>query len=555
MAVVLVAAVLAACAPTSAPPGSPPSKATLHYVKNTEYGAQARRDADLIAAGVAPPVLDFTVEDSPPSIFVNYIVPDEQAAAFTTAVNLPAGFSLAKVRILESDPVPRYWLSLNAYRVSGITTGLRAEWSTYVDDGTGVPHFMIVRARASEGSIDPIGPLAPAEPFQHSLGADGVIRTAMNRTVLQGNTTVVTPDNLYNSTIQLPDPASRHYVVPTREWVAANDFIYWRNGVNDRIFHNSTSHSAPLISVDLAGVALHDNTEWAPFVDPVPGHVLVYLDKVQFMIGPWWNVTEPDGRVDPATRASLLELKKTMYGGLAGINALSVSTGSAEPVVRSRVEDTPPSAYWHWRIPDAKLADFEAAAHLPPGLALTTVRLQDGDAEAAHWLSLNVYRVSGATSGLRAEWSTYVTDGKGTRTLILEARAGYRALDPVNLFAAAYPLTHTIASDAVSTTVGSGPTAFSSSFVVPPAGSAATVLASREWVGASDLRYWSNGVADRVFYDSSVFNPKISVDPGTVSVADGGKWAGFTGGSPDRVWVNQGSADQVVNPWWNLNGL
>ena len=558
LAVAVLTAVLAACAPTGTP-GSPSTRSTLEYVKRTVFNEQARNDADLIAAGLQQPVLDFTVEASPPSIFVNYIIPDVQAAAFTSAVHLPPGFSMTKVRILESDPVPRYWLSLNVYRVSGITTGKRAEWSTYVDDGSGVPRFMIIRARAADGSIDPIGPVAPAEPFDHSLGADGVIRTNINRTTVQNGVTVVTADNLFNSTIRLPDPGDRQYVVPTREWVAANDFIYWRNGVNDRTFHNSSSHSAPLISVDLADVFLDDATGWAPFVEPAPGHVLVYLDKLQFMIGPWWNVTEPDGRVAPATRTTLFGYKQSMYGGLFGIRALSVLSGTAEPIVRSTVADTPPSVHWHWRIPDAKLADFNAALHLPPGLTPTTVRLQDGDAEAAHWISLNVYRISGATAGLRAEWTTYVNDGKGTRTFILEARAGYPALNPLNIvnasypLTAAYPITHTIASDSVSTTVGSGPTAFSSSFDVPPAGPGTTILASREWVGSSDLRYWKNGIADRVFYDSTVFDPKTSIDPGTVSLTDGGPWAEFAGASPDRVWVDKAGVDLIVNPWWNLN--
>ena len=105
------------------------------------------------------------------------------------------------------------------------------------------------------------------------------------------------------------------------------------------------------------------------------------------------------------------------------------------------------------------------------------------------------------------------------------------------------------------TTVGSGPTAFSSSFVVPPAGSETTVLASREWVGSGDLRYWMNGVADRFFYDSTVFDPKTSIDPGTVSVTDGGQWAGFAGGTPDRVWVDKAGVDSSSIRGWNLKRL
>ncbi len=72
------------------------------------------------------------------------------------------------------------------------------------------------------------------------------------------------------------------------------------------------------------------------------------------------------------------------------------------------------------------------------------------------------------------------------------------------------------------------------------------------WVGANDLRYWMNGIADRVFADSSAFAPRISVDPLTVPVTDGSQWAQFVGGSADRVWVDDGDTGLIVNPWWNL---
>lgn len=549
--VVLAGVLIGACAPASTPPDKP----TLRLFKQTEFGTQASRDAALIAVGRKQPVLEFTVEDTPPSIFVNYIVPDAQAAEFADFVDLPPGFSLAKVRILESDPVARFWLSVNVYRVSGITTGLRTEWSTYVNDGSGVPRFMIIRARASQGSIDPIGPLAPPEPFTHAVDSEGVIRTAMNRTEVRGSGTVVTSDNLFTSTITLPEPSTGNYVVPTREWVTANDFIYWTNGVNDRIFHNSTSHSAPLVSVDLADVTLDDDTEWAPFVNPVPGHVLVYLDKLQFMIGPWWNVTEPDGRVDPKTRGRLFDLKKTMYGGLTNLSALAVLAGTGEPILQSTVEQAPPSAHWHWKIPAAQMDAFETAANVPAGLTLAATRLQEGDTEAAQWLSLNVSFETGSSSGLRAEWTTSVDDGSGVRTLILDSKAGFASIDPVHLRTSASPITHSLAGNVVSTTVGTGPAAFSSTFSLPPAGPATTVLASRQWVGSSDLRYWSNGVADRVFYDSTVFDPKTSVDPASASITNGGAWAVFAGGAPDRLWVDPAAVDRVTNPWWNLNDL
>jgi hypothetical protein len=545
------AALFAACTP---PTSGPPS---LTAVKRKVFGQQAQIEADRIGAGVQQPILDFLVEATPPSIFVNWVIPDAQAAAFSSFVDLPPGFTLAKVRIVESDPAPAYWLSLNVYRVSGITTGLRAEWSTYVDDGSGSPRFMIVRARAADGSLDPLGPLAFPEPFAHSLSGD-VITTTMNKTVLQNGIPVLTGDPLYASTIDLPDPADRTFVTPTREWVAANDFIYWLNGVNDRIFHNSTSHSAPLISVDLDDVTIADDSEFVPYLDPTPAHVLVYLDRIEFMIGPWWNVTFPDGRVDPGTVASLFAYKKTVYGGLFGLRALSVLTGAEQPIVATTAPSSTPPTSWHWRIPPAQLAAFAAAAEVPAGFTLAPVRLAEDDPTPDYWLTLQVTgETSTFTSGLRAEWSTYVTDGTGIRTLILSGVADFPWLDPTNVPSTDAPYTpagavsHSLAGSTLTSSIGSGQASFTSTFTVPPAGPTTTQVPTREWGGSRDLRVWRNSVVDRIFYDTSLFEPVISVNPATATTSPAGTWAPYVGTSPDRIWVAQRGTDQVLNPWFN----
>ena len=542
VAVGLVAAVLTACTAS----GSSGSQ-SLFDIKRTYYGQVAQQDAARIAAGTGQALVEFTVENTPPSVFYNYVVPDGQAAAFESFIDLPPGFSLTKVKILESDPAPQYWMSLNIYRVSGITNGLRAEWNTYVDDGSGTPRFMIIRARASDGSIDPIGPIAYPEPFQHSLGAGDVITTSLNKTVIQNGKPVLTPDNQFSSTIDLPAAVDRDFVSGTLEWTAANDFIYWMNGVNDRVLYNSKVHNASMISVDLADVSIANDSEFTPYLEPDPAHVLVYLNRLEFAIGPWWNVTEPDGRVDPATRAALLDFKTNLYSGQASTQALNVKAGNAQPAVRSSVEGAPPGAYWHWKIPAGNLAAFEAALNLPGSLSLAPVRLQEGDATAEYWLSLNVFPVDGHESGLRAEWTTYIHDGTATRAVLIETRADHPSLDPVNRFTDPYPVTHAEGAT-LDTEVGTGPTAFTSTFPVPAAGPGNSVVASREWAAAKDLAYWRNGVADRTYYDSSFFR-KISVDPATATVVDGGQWAPYVGATPDRVWVNETGFDLVTNPW------
>jgi hypothetical protein len=550
----LVAVLIAACAPAGG------GAVNLGQVKRSVYGQRAQVEASQVAAGSEHPIVQFTVQSTPPSIFVNYIIPDAQAADFASFIGLKPGFTLAKVKILESDPVPRYWLSLNVYRVTGITNGMRAEWSTYVDDGDGAPRFMIIKARAAEGSIDPIGPEAPPEPFQHALDPGDVINTNMRKTIVQNTSppsAVLTPDNLFTSSIQLPAAVDRDYVTPAREWVSANDFIYWMNGVNDRAYHNATAHSAPLISVDVGDVTLDDDTDWVPYIDPVPGHVLVYLDKLEFTIAPWWNVTTTDGRVDAPTLYQLSTYKSALYGGFSSTHALNVKAGIDQPTVRSNIDASPPAVHWHWRIPATELAAFEAAIDLPAGLSLATVRLQEDDVAADNWLSLNVYKETGFYTGLRAEWTTYVSDGQHTRTIRIESRAGSPILDPVQITSAqfpytpAYPVTHALAGSDVSTSIGSGPSTFTSTFTVPPPGPGNEVLASRELVAAGDVVYWRNGVYDKVAYGGTVFDPKISVDPGTVSLSDGSQWAPFVDPTPDRVWVDQSAVGLVTNPWWN----
>jgi hypothetical protein len=70
LAIGTLALVAAACTSPSATP--------LDQVKRTEFGNRALDEAGRIGVGAAQPVLEFTVEDTPPSIFVNYVVPDDR---------------------------------------------------------------------------------------------------------------------------------------------------------------------------------------------------------------------------------------------------------------------------------------------------------------------------------------------------------------------------------------------------------------------------------------------------------------------------------------------
>ncbi len=376
----------------------------------------------------------------------------------------------------------------------------------------------------------------------------------MNRTEVQGGVPVLTGDHLYSSTIQLPDEADRDHVVPTHEWFGANDFIYWMNGVNDRVFQNATAHSAPLISVDLSDVSVDDDTEWMPFVEAEPRHVLVYLDEIQFTISPWWNVTELDGLVDAATLAELQPLKASLYEGLGEVHALSVLNGSEQAALLSTVEGAPPAVTMHWEIAPAQLAAFEAEAGLAPGLVLAPLRIAEADAAPRYWLGLEVRRVSGAQpgtpSGTTARWVTYVDDGETVRSQVLGTVSDHESLDPVNRFTGPGAVALTSDGSTLELTVGEPGEAFSAE-VALSSGLDGTDQPTRALATANELRYWSNGVADRFVRDSNVFDPVVSKHPSTVSSTGGGRWEQFMGTGPTRVWLSDAATDVVTSPWVN----
>ena len=88
--------------------------------------------------------------------------------------------------------------------------------------------------------------------------------------------------------VELPD--DQPDVLPTREWVEANDRIYWKNGVCDRVYYDAAFHNTPMWRVDPASIGLVDTTRWAEWVEPEPRHALFCSDALELVMSPWWNV-------------------------------------------------------------------------------------------------------------------------------------------------------------------------------------------------------------------------------------------------------------------------
>jgi len=241
------------------------------------YSQMAMRSAVMIALGKEAPLVRFTVEDDPPSVYLVFRIAPSEVSRLAPDLALPADLRLTPVRCLAGDE-PEHLLTLNVYRVSGITNGMRAEWSVYVDDGRGRPRYLVVDARSSGRSMDPVDVITPASRVEHRVEGDVV------------SLAVGPPDEAFEASFSIPHEAAKAVSAP--EWITANDEIYWANGISDRTFYDGGLADASQVSVDPAAVKVDDRTRWASYVEPVPHRVLVFREAIEFVVSPWSNVED-----------------------------------------------------------------------------------------------------------------------------------------------------------------------------------------------------------------------------------------------------------------------
>ncbi len=248
----------------------------LSVIKRIIYFQMSIIEGFKILLGLSKPYIAFTVEDDPPSVYLNFKIQNDQIDEFEKMLGLPDGFKLTRIRCLMEDRQDYFCLTLNVYRVSGVTNGLRAEWSVYVRDPQGRTRYMIVEARSDKGSMDPIDIITKKSRLEHAVKKERI-------------KTYVALDDDTSFELECMMPDVRSTVMPTREWIEANDDIYWSNGVSDRIYYNGKMACSELLSIPAGLVKIKDTTKYSEFVEPEPT-VVVYPSSIEFIISPWWNV-------------------------------------------------------------------------------------------------------------------------------------------------------------------------------------------------------------------------------------------------------------------------
>jgi hypothetical protein len=262
-------------------PLDPDFRDQLIETKATVFSENEFQRADAIAARMAEPMENFFVEETPPSIFLNFRIEPEQLDALAAAIPLPEGFELARVRPLKAG-AKSYFLSLNIYEVQGLQgllSGFRAEWDLYVTKpGDPVPRYMIVDAQSTSPSLDPVnGFTEAADVFEYSL-EDGVI-----------SVNVQEPGTSFQATIPLPEKPRRR--ATTLDWTEANNLIYWGNGVADKIYYSGLVYDTKVIKVPKRTVSISNDTVWAPYLQRLD-QVIVFENRLDFIASPWNNLNQ-----------------------------------------------------------------------------------------------------------------------------------------------------------------------------------------------------------------------------------------------------------------------
>ncbi len=520
--------------------------ASRALLKQLTHGMDAVDYTDGVIHGGNVPWLNFDVGGDPNSIFINFEFIDQTAIARFEADELPAGFKLAPIRIFESDE-PTYFLVLNVYNSSGgLVEGARAEWSVFVEDPEGGhPRFLVVQAAAASISADSVNLLTDPEPVSHELD-DGRIVSYVG--VEDPDTDEVS--HYFTSSIVWPQqPEDREGFA--REFVAANDYIYWGNGVSDRTLYNASVHNRDGVRIPDSDIEIADDSRWARYVAARPKHTYVYLNPLDIVISPWWNLDADYLDVNDDFRGELIAFKNNFYPFTVRGMAEAAVAGDGDVLAAFTAGASAPTAHFNFRIVDPQgLANI---LDLPNDSELAKVRILEGDVDEDYYLSLRVYQLTGALDGLRAEWGVYTAEAGGRpRVTVLDVLTDDAVVDPVRALLLPDVVEHGSSEDRMMTTLVSDDIAFQ---VEVDLASSESALPTLDWVETADQVCRLNGVCSKFFYDGMTMEtPVLAASSSAVDISRlSTPWDEFIASEPTSVLLRSDAQASAWNPWVNVS--
>jgi hypothetical protein len=493
------------------------------------------------------PWLNFDVGADPNSIFINFEFKNQTVRSDFAAAHLPRGFTLAPIRIVDSE-LPRYFLVLNIYQSSGeLVEGARAEWSVFVKDpASPEPRFLVIQAAAESISADSVNLLTLPEPVSHVLEPSAISSYV-------GEVNPVTEEEVlyFSSRISWPQQIETR-VAFDREFVAANDYIFWGNAVADRGLYNASVYNRDAVLVENGTIDLVDNSRWAEYVNTDPVHTLVYLNPLEIVISPWWNLDASYLDVTEDYRQTLIDFKNNFYPMTVLGQAESAVAGDATTLMPGKEADEVPITHYHFLLtdPDALLASVGASGHFEP----SPLRLYDDD-PGNYYLSLVIYGLAADPCGQKAAWRTYVVNSQGRpETLLLQTLSSDACLDPDAWLGLPAVVEQTINGLSLNTRVVSP---FFHIDADLDLGRSRRAAPSRDWLEAGDRVCSPGGVCNRFFYDGQLLQGSAQlIDTGDVVIQTlNTPWNDFFQVDPIAVTVRQAATMFVSKPWYNVPPL
>ncbi len=243
----------------------------LDFKDNGHQRGIMHADVEKMFLGKGDAYMGIRVANETPSTFYNFEITDPDGLA--AALKLPAGVSLAPTRFFEGG-TQGYYLTLSVYEVENALEGMRAEWSVYVDDGSGRPHQRVIDLMTADVGINPVSIFNLPSEVRHSL-AEGVLSTRLSSAAITFDASVRTAGTTDEKL--------------TMDWVESGDNVCYSNGICDKFYYDAETLDTPVHRA--ADVTVNEfSTPWSQFVSATPAIVFYRDNAQQYAVKRWHNL-------------------------------------------------------------------------------------------------------------------------------------------------------------------------------------------------------------------------------------------------------------------------
>ena len=261
----------------------------LAFKDNGHQRGIMRGRVEELFLGTGDAYVGYRVPNETPSTYYHFEIDDPEGLA--AVLDLPEGHELAPTTIVEDGP-EGYYLTLSVHEVEDAAEGTRAEWSTYVDDGSGRPHQQVLELMTEDVGIDPVSIVNLPSGVRHRL-TDGVVRTRLSSEAISFDASFET--------------AGATDEAVTLDWTESGDNLCYANGVCDKRYYDAETLDVPVHRP--ADVTVDEfSTPWSEYVSATPS-VVFYRDNAQEFAAKRWHDLEVEveipevGGLEGATHA------------------------------------------------------------------------------------------------------------------------------------------------------------------------------------------------------------------------------------------------------------